>query len=120
MTILCIVISLIGLTGLTSFNISQRRKEIGIRKVLGAMSGQIVVFMFSNTLKLIIVAAIIATPLAYLAVSKWMQNFMYQSAINVGLIFAGLLTALLLTFFLVSGLVMKTARKNPVDTLRYE
>lgn len=120
MTALCIVISLIGLTGLTSFNISQRRKEIGIRKVLGAMSGQIVMIMFSNTLKLIVIAGIIATPLAYLAISEWMQNFMYQSAINIGLIIVGLLAALVLTFFLVSGLVMKTARKNPVDTLRYE
>ncbi len=120
MTMLCIIISLIGLTGLTSFNIGQRRKEIGIRKVLGAMSVQIVVFMYSGTLKLIALAGIIATPLTYLIISDWMQNFEYQTAINLSLIIIGLLAALLLTFLLVGSLVVKTARKNPVDSLRYE
>jgi len=120
MTLLCIIISLIGLTGLTSFNIGQRRKEIGIRKVLGAMSGQIVVFMYSGTLKLMALAGVIATPLAYVIISNWMQNFEYQTAINISLIIIGLLAALLLTFLLVGSLVVKTARKNPVDSLRYE
>ncbi|MBO3699781.1 ABC transporter permease [Roseivirga sp. E12] len=120
MTLLCILISLIGLTGLTSFNIGQRRKEIGIRKVLGAMSGQIVFFMYSGTLKLIALAGVIATPLAYLAISNWMLNFEYQAAINITLIVVGLFAALLLTFLLVGSLVVKTARKNPVDSLRYE
>lgn len=120
MTFLCIVISLIGLTGLTSFNIGQRRKEIGIRKVLGAMSVQIVVFMYSGTLRLIALAALIATPLAYLIISSWMENFEYQTAINLSLIIVGLIAALLLTFLLVGSLVIRTARKNPVDSLRYE
>ncbi len=120
MTFLCIVISLIGLTGLTSFNIGQRRKEIGIRKVLGAMSVQIVLFMYSGTLKLIALAGVIATPLAYLVISRWSQNFEYQAAINIGLLAVGLFSALLLTFLLVGSLVIKTARKNPVDSLRYE
>ncbi len=120
MTLLCIMISLIGLTGLTSFNIGQRRKEIGIRKVLGAMSVQIVLFMYSGTLKLIALAGVIATPLAYLIISQWMQNFEYQTAVNIGLLAVGLFSALLLTFLLVGSLVIKTARKNPVDSLRYE
>lgn len=120
MTLLCILISLIGLTGLTSFNIGQRRKEIGIRKVLGAMSVQIIMFMYSGTLKLIALAALIATPLAYFIIASWMQGFEYQTAINVGLIVLGLIAALVLTFLLVGGLVIKTARKNPVDSLRYE
>jgi len=120
MSLLCIVISLIGLTGLTSFNIGQRRKEIGIRKVLGAMSVQIVVFMYAGTLRLIALAALIATPLAYLIISSWMQSFEYQTAINIGLVAFGLLAALVLTFLLVGSLVIKTARKNPVDSLRYE
>lgn len=120
MTILCVVISLIGLTGLTSFNISQRRKEIGIRKVLGAMTGRIIGLMFSGTLRLIVLAALIATPLSFLIVSKWMQNFEYQTAINIGLIVLGILAAIILTFLLVGSLVVNTARKNPVDSLRYE
>ena len=120
MTLLCIAISLIGLTGLTSFNISQRKKEIGIRKVLGAMTGRIVTLMFSNTLKLILVASLVATPLSYLAISRWMENFEYQTSMNIGLIALGLVAALLLTFVLVGSLVVKTARKNPIDSLRYE
>ncbi len=120
MTLLCIVISLIGLTGLTSFNISQRKKEIGIRKVLGAMTGRIISLMFSDTLRLIVLAAIIATPLSYFIVLEWMQNFEYQTAINVSLIALGILSALILTLVLVGSLVIKTARKNPVDSLRYE
>lgn len=120
MTLLCIIISLIGLTGLTSFNIAQRRKEIGIRKVLGAMSSQIVVFMYSGTLRIVVLAAIIATPLSYLVISNWMQNFEYQTSINVVLIMIGIFAALLLTFLLVGSLVIRTARKNPVDSLRYE
>ena len=120
MTILCIIISLIGLTGLTSFNIDQRKKEIGIRKVLGAYSLQIVGIVFKNTLKLILIAGIIAAPLAYLAISNWSNNFQYQASLNVVLIVFSIVGCLAITFGLVSGLVFKTAAKNPVDTLRYE
>ena len=120
MTILCIVISLIGLTGLTSFNIDQRKKEIGVRKVLGAYSFQIVRIVFQNTLKLIAIAGIIATPLAYLAVTNWSNNFQYQTSVNVLLIGISIASCIGLTFALVSGLVFKAASKNPVDTLRYE
>ncbi|OEK07017.1 ABC transporter permease [Roseivirga misakiensis] len=120
MTVLCIAISLIGLTGLTSFNISQRKKEIGIRKVLGAMTVKIVTLIFSSTLKLIIIATLIAAPLSYYIISQWLQNFEYQTALDVGIMALGCVGALLLTFVLVSSLVIKTARKNPVDSLRYE
>lgn len=120
MTILCIIISLIGLTGLTSFNIDQRKKEIGIRKVLGAYSVQIVGIVFKNTLKLILIAGIIAAPLAYLAISNWSNNFQYQASLNVLLIVFSIIGCLGITFALVGSLVFKTAAKNPVDTLRYE
>jgi len=120
MTILCIAISLIGLTGLTSFNISQRKKEIGIRKVLGAMTVKIVTLMFSSTLKLIVLASVIAAPLSYFVINQWLQNFEYQTTLDIGVIAFGIVAALLLTFILVGGLVVKTARKNPVDSLRYE
>ena len=120
MTILCIVVSLIGLTGLTSFNIDQRRKEIGIRKVLGAYSFQIVAIVFKNTLKLILIAGVVAAPLAFFAIKNWSNNFQYQNSLNVTLLIASISGCLVLTFTLVSGLVMKNAAKNPADTLRYE
>jgi len=120
MTVLCAIISLIGLIGLTAFNIDQRRKEIGIRKVLGAMSPQIVSLMYSGTFKLLLIASVISIPLAYLGINRWSQNFEYQTTINFGLIILGVATALILTFVLVSTLVMNSARKNPVSTLRQE
>ena len=120
MTLLCAIISLIGLIGLTAFNIDQRRKEIGIRKVLGAMSPQIVGLMYSGTFRLLLIASVIAVPLAYLGIDKWSQNFEYQTGINFGLIALGVGAALVLTFILVGSLVFNSAQKNPVKTLRQE
>jgi putative ABC transport system permease protein len=120
MTLLCSIISLIGLIGLTAFNIDQRRKEIGIRKVLGAMSPQIVGLMYSGTFRLLLIASVIAVPLAYLGIDKWSQNFEYQTGINFGLIALGVGAALVLTFILVGSLVFNSAQKNPVKTLRQE
>jgi len=120
MTILCIVISLIGLTGLTAFSIDQKRKEIGIRKVLGALSFQIVTLIYSNTLKLILISSVIAVPLTYYFIGQWSQSFEYQTAINLVLLVVGVLSALCLTFVLVSTFVIRTARKNPTESLRYE
>lgn len=120
MTLLCVVISLIGLTGLTAFNVEQKRKEIGIRKVLGAMSVQIVTLIYSNTLKLILIASLVAVPLAYWAINLWSQNFEYQQSINVILLGVGVASALAMTFILVGTFVIRTARKNPTESLRYE
>lgn len=120
MTFLCIVISLIGLSGLSAFNVSQRSKEIGVRKVLGAMSGQIVRLVFSSTLKLVLIAAVIAAPLTYMAVSQWSSNFAYQTDFSFLSVFLAMMASLILTFVIVGGHVWKTARKNPSDTLRYE
>lgn len=120
MCTLCIIISLIGLMGLTAFNVDQKRKEIGIRKVLGAMSIQIVRMVYSNTLKLLIIASIIALPIAYWMMDQWYQNFEYQTSINWLLMIFGVLASLLVTFILVSGFVLNTARRNPTESLRSE
>lgn len=120
MTVLCIIISLIGLSGLSAFNVSQRSKEIGVRKVLGAMSVQIVGLVFSSTLKLVVLAAVIAGPLTYLVIGRWSSNFAYQAGFNVTIVLLAIVVSLGLTFLIVGGHVWKTARKNPSDTLRYE
>ncbi|RKQ50815.1 putative ABC transport system permease protein [Roseivirga pacifica] len=120
MTALCIVISLIGLTGLTAFNVNQKRKEIGIRKVLGAMSTQIVSLIYSSTLKLILLAGLIALPLTYLVMQSWYANFEYRTSLNIGLMVLGVIMAVILTFVLVGSLVLNTARKNPTESLRHE
>ena len=120
MTALCIVISLIGLTGLTAFNVNQKRKEIGIRKVLGAISSQIVSLIYSSTLKLILLAGLIALPLTYLVMQNWYANFEYRTSLNIGLMILGVVMAVALTFVLVGSLVLNTARKNPTESLRNE
>lgn len=120
MTVLCIIISLIGLSGLSAFNVSQRSKEIGVRKVLGAMSGQIVTLVFSGTLRLVILAAVIAAPLTYLVIDRWSSNFAYQTGFNVIMLVLAIVVSVMLTFLIVGGHVWKTARRNPSDTLRYE
>lgn len=120
MTVLCIIISLIGLSGLSAFNVSQRSKEIGIRKVLGAMSGQIVRLVFSSTLKLVVLAAFIATPITYFVINSWSESFAYQAGFNAFMLLLAIAASLGLTFLIVGGHVWKTARKNPSDTLRYE
>ena len=86
MTILCIVISLIGLSGLSAFTVNQRSKEIGVRKVLGAMSGQIISMVFSGTMKLVLLATLLAVPLTYLVILRWSSNFAYQAGFNALLV----------------------------------
>jgi len=120
MTILCVIISLIGLSGLSAFTVNQRSKEIGVRKVLGAMSIQIIKMVFSGTMKLVLLATLIAIPLTYLIISRWSTNFAYQAGFNVVLVGLAVVLSLVLTFIIVGGHTWRTARKNPSDTLRYE
>jgi len=120
MSVLCIFISLIGLSGLSAFNVNQRRKEIGIRKVLGAMTSQIIQIIFSDTLKIIIMAGIIATPISYCIINKWVESFAYQAPIGFFSMVISVIVAILLTLSIVSIIVWFTSRKNPSETLRYE
>lgn len=120
MSILCIFISLIGLSGLSAFNVSQRRKEIGIRKVLGAMTRQIIQIIFSDTLKIIVLAGIISAPISYWIINKWTENFAYQAPVSFFSMVISVIVAVLLTLSIVSIIVWFTSRKNPSETLRYE
>ncbi len=120
MAVLCVIISLIGLSGLTAFNVNQKTKEIGIRKVLGAMTQQIVLLTFSGTLRLVILAAIIAGPITYLIIDRWLDNFAYRTPFNFGLLTLAIALAVTLTFVIVCAHVLQTARRNPTQTLRQE
>ncbi|WP_323755675.1 ABC transporter permease [Roseivirga sp.] len=120
MSILCIFVSLIGLSGLSAFNVNQRRKEIGIRKVLGAMTRQIIQIIFSDTLKIIVLAGVISAPISYFIIKKWAENFAYQAPVSVFSMVISVIVAILLTLSIVSIIVWYTSRKNPSETLRYE
>ncbi len=117
---LCIIIALIGLSGLTAFNVNQRTKEIGIRKVLGAMPGHIVYLIFSGTFRLVILASIIAGPITYLLFDQWLDNFAYRISFNVFIVLSAIILAIILTLTIVGGHVLKTTNKNPSVTLRHD
>jgi len=118
--VLAIFISCLGLLGLASFTIEQRTKEIGIRKVLGASMAGIIQLLTKELIRWIIVANIIALPIAYFAMNAWLQNFAYR--VTMGwwtFILAGML-ALLIALLTVSFQSIRAALANPVESLKYE
>jgi putative ABC transport system permease protein len=116
----CIFISLLGLLGLSAFTAGQRTKEIGVRKVHGASILQIIYLLFREVMYLVIIAAICIVPISYYVISQWMSNFAYQTSISYTIfaLVAGL--ALLFAFLTIGFHSLKTARMNPVNSLRSE
>ena len=119
-SLLAIFISCLGLFGLSSFMAEQRTKEIGIRKVLGATVSGIAVLLSREFTKWVLAANVIAWPLAYFAMFKWLNGFAYRVDISVfTFILAGTL-ALLIALLTVGYQALRAAVANPVDSLRYE
>jgi putative ABC transport system permease protein len=117
---LAIFIALLGLLSLAAFFTEQRTKEIGIRKVLGASVAGIVSLLSKEFVKLVLMANLVAWPLAYFAMNQWLQGFAYR--INIGwwvFALAGAI-ALLIALITVSTQAIKAALANPVEALRYE
>ena len=119
-SLLAVIISSAGLLGLTAFTIGRRVKEIGIRKVLGASTTQVVLLLSREYLFIVLAANLIAWPVTYYAMGRWLQNFAYR--IHLGIltfVLAGVL-ALLVALLTVSFQATRAARTNPADCLRYE
>ncbi|GAA4461747.1 ABC transporter permease [Nibrella saemangeumensis] len=117
---IAIFISCLGLFGLSMFMAEQRTKEIGVRKVLGASMVDIVALFSKDFLKLVLVAIVIASPIAWYAMDKWMQDFAYQSGIPWWVfVLAGVL-AVAIALFTISFQSIKAALMNPVKSLRTE
>jgi putative ABC transport system permease protein len=117
---IAIFIACLGLLGLSAFAISQRVKEIGIRKVLGANVGNIVGLLSKDFLKLVLIAAIIAFPLAWFAMSKWLEDFAYRINIPWWIFIVAGMIAAVVAFATISFQAMKAANANPVKSLRTE
>jgi predicted permease len=119
-SVLSIIVACLGLFGLASFTAEQKTKEIGIRKVLGAQVSDIVTLTAKEFLKWIAVANLIAWPLGYYLMMKWLNNFVYKVSIGpeVFLLASGL--TLLVVIITISYQTVKASLANPVDSLRYE
>jgi putative ABC transport system permease protein len=117
---ICIFISCLGLFGLASYTTEQRSKEIGIRKVLGASAAQIIVMLSRKILLLVLAGSIVATVVAYYAISEWLTGFNYRADIHplVFVISAGVVIAV--AFATVALQSFRTAQANPSKMLRYE
>ncbi|MFC2158289.1 ABC transporter permease [Acidobacteriota bacterium] len=118
--ILAIFISCLGLFGLASFMVEQKTKEIGVRKTMGAGTPDIIFLFSRGFMVLVLIAGILASPVAWYAMNRWLLNFAYRTTIPVWIFFVTLIIALAVAWITVSFQTIKSARSNPVDALRYE
>ncbi len=119
-TIIAIFISCLGLFALAAFSAEQRIKEIGIRKVLGASAGSIVGLLSTGFLKLVIIAAVIASPIAWYVMNKWLNNFAYRTTVSWEVFAITIGAAILIAVVTISLQAVKAAIANPVKSLRTE
>ena len=117
---LAIFISCLGLLGLVIFMAEQRVKEIGIRKVLGAKVTQIITLLSKDFMKLIGIAIVIASPIAYYVMKEWLQGFEYHVKIQWWMFVIAASGAVLIALITISYQSIKTALMNPVKSLRSE
>jgi putative ABC transport system permease protein len=117
---LAIILACLGLFGLAAFTTVQRTKEIGIRKVLGADISSITFLVSKNFLQLVVIAILIAVPIAWVIGYKWLQDFAYRINISWWIFLAAGVAAILIAFVTVSFHSIKAAIANPVKSLRSE
>ncbi|HPF45479.1 MAG: ABC transporter permease [Alphaproteobacteria bacterium] len=118
--ILAIIISAIGLLGLTAFSAERRTREIGIRKVLGARTFDIIRLMLGQFSRPVLVANLVALPIAWFLMDRWLSDFEYRIDLNILWFIGAGLAALLIAWITVIGYSYKAAQANPADALRYE
>jgi len=119
-TAMAIFVGCMGLFGLAAFTAEQRTKEIGIRKVLGASIAGIVAMLSKTFLKPVLIASVIAFPIAWWAMNKWLQDFEYRVTISWWVFAVAAFAALVIALITVSFQSIKAAVANPVKSLRTE
>ncbi len=118
--VLAIIISSLGLYGLSAFMAEQRTKEIGVRKVLGASVSNMVVMLSSGVTRLILVAVVIAVPVAWWAIKSWLESFAFRVQLSWVIFVGASLAALMIGWITVSFESVKAALANPAKSLRNE
>ncbi len=119
-SLLAIFVACLGLFGLAAFMVQSRTKEIGVRKVLGASTPHLVMLLSREFMLLILLANLIAWPIAYYLMRDWLSGFAYQTDLNALPFVASAIMALIIAFGTVSMQAIRAARSNPIDALRYE
>jgi len=119
-TLLAISIACLGLFGLAAFTAEQRTKEIGIRKILGATILEILFIVSREFTKWVFIAALIACPIAWIIMEKWLQHFAYHINLGIDIFLFSSILALFLTLFTVSYQIYRAARINPIESFKYE
>jgi putative ABC transport system permease protein len=119
-TVLAIFIACLGLLGLSSFIATQRTKEIGIRKVLGSSTQNIIILLTREFAKWILIANIIAWPLAYFLLNKWLENFEYKIPVPLFSFIAAGSLAFVIAMLTIAYQSISASLRNPVESLRYE
>jgi putative ABC transport system permease protein len=119
-SVLAIVIACLGLFGLTAYAAEQRNKEIAIRKVIGAGTGSIINLMSADFIKLVGISILIASPLGWFAMNKWLQDFAYRTHIGFSVFLMAGVIALVIAVITISFQTVRAALANPVNSLRAE
>ena len=119
-SLLAIVVACSGLFGLAAFTVEQRTKEIGVRKVLGASVRSIVLLLSKEFARLVLIANLIAWPMAYFLVGDWLQNFAYRVDVSWWVFASGGVIALLIALGTVTYQALRAALANPIDALRFD
>lgn len=119
-TFMALLIACLGLFGLAAFSAEQRTKELGIRKVLGAKVSELVVLFSSEFTKLILISILLASPIAYFLVDRWLSDFAYRTPIDIWVFIVTTLGALLIAIITIAYQSLSAARANPTETLRSE
>jgi putative ABC transport system permease protein len=118
--LVAVLIACVGLLGLAAFNAEQRRKEIGVRKVMGGSVWSIVLLLTNDFSKLVLLSNLIAWPVAYFAMERWLENFAYRIDLTPLIFIGSGLIALCIAWVTVGGTAAKAASAKPVLALRYE
>jgi putative ABC transport system permease protein len=120
LTFISIIIACMGIFGLSSYMAVQRTKEIGIRKVMGSTVSQIIYILTYEVVKWVALAFVLATPLTYYFISKWLDNFAYKTNLPWWIFILSAVIVMLISLITVMFQAVKAALKNPTEALRYE